>query len=161
MTESDLSKEPKRWCYCLLCRHEGVGSETRSRDCEPLAGHATWRRTFIAHSRSSRVCEAEMQTRARADISGVAGKPTTTSATPRSQHSRDAAAILPGWNSITGCAHAAHTSEDPLKSCAPSAAAGPPHFEPRHGEVGMTPMCALCVVIGMKQVQHADGAVRG
>ena len=42
--------------------------------------------------------------RARAVISGVAGKPTTTSATPRSQHSRDAAAILPGWNSITGCA---------------------------------------------------------
>ena len=44
-----------------------------------------------------------MQMRARALMSGVAGKPTTTSATPRSQHSREAAAILPGWNSITGC----------------------------------------------------------
>ena len=61
--------------------------------------------TCSARSRSARVCAAEMQTRARALISGVAGKPTTTSATPRSQHSRDAAAILPGWNSITGCTH--------------------------------------------------------
>ena len=68
-------------------------------------GNPTGRRACSACSRSARVCAAEMQTRARALISGVAGKPTTTSATPRSQHSRDAAAILPGWNSITGCAH--------------------------------------------------------
>jgi hypothetical protein len=45
-----------------------------------------------------------MQMRARAVMSGVAGKPTTTSATPRSRHSREAAAILPGWKNISGCA---------------------------------------------------------
>ena len=41
--------------------------------------------------------------RARALIKGVAGKPTTTKATPRASAARDAAAILPGWNIITGC----------------------------------------------------------
>ena len=83
---------------------------------EATVGNPIGCRTCSARSRSARVCAAEMQTRARALISGVAGKPTTTSATPRSQQSRDAAAILPGWNSITGCTHAeSHSGSRVLK----------------------------------------------
>ena len=52
--------------------------------------------TCAAQSRSSIVWLAEMQTRARADRRGVAGKPTTTSAMPRSSSSRDVEQILPG-----------------------------------------------------------------
>ena len=54
-----------------------------------------------------------MQMRARAVSRGVAGKPTTTNATPRSQHSREVAAIFPGLNSISGCIpphHCYHTA---------------------------------------------------
>ena len=44
-----------------------------------------------------------MQTRAREVRSGVAGKPTTTAAMPRSRVSREKDAILPGWYSMMGC----------------------------------------------------------
>ncbi len=44
-----------------------------------------------------------MQMRARADRRGVAGKPTTTMAMPRSNSSREVEEILPGLNSMTGC----------------------------------------------------------
>ena len=54
-----------------------------------------------------------MQMRARAVSSGVAGKPTTTSATPRSQHSRDVAAIFPGLNSISGCTSMRRSFQSP------------------------------------------------
>ena len=64
--------------------------------------------TLRALSRSFRVCAAEMQMRARAVCSGVAGKPTTTRATPLSQHSRDSAAIFPGLKIMSGCT-AKHT----------------------------------------------------
>lgn len=59
--------------------------------------------TLRALSRSFRVCAAEMQMRARAVCRGVAGNPTTTRATPLSQHSRDSAAIFPGLKIISGC----------------------------------------------------------
>ena len=59
--------------------------------------------TSSALSRSLRVCAAEMQMRARAVCRGVAGKPTTTRATPLSQHSRDSAAIFPGLKIMSGC----------------------------------------------------------
>lgn len=59
--------------------------------------------TVSAQSRSSRLWLADIQMRARADRRGVAGKPTTTMAMPRSNSSRDVEEILPGLNSITGC----------------------------------------------------------
>ena len=59
--------------------------------------------TCSAQSRSSLLWLAEMQMRARADRRGVAGKPTTTMAMPRSSSNREVDEILPGLNSITGC----------------------------------------------------------
>lgn len=59
--------------------------------------------TSRALSSCARVWEAEMQTRQRADSRGVAGNPTTTTATPRCRHSLEKAGILAGWNSMMGC----------------------------------------------------------
>ena len=38
-----------------------------------------------------------MHMRVRVPMSVVAGKPTDTTASPRARHSREKAAILPGW----------------------------------------------------------------
>ena len=67
------------------------------------ASQACWVPTLAAHSSWGRVWAAEMQMRALAVSRGVAGKPTTTTAMPRSKHRREKAAILEGSNSMMGC----------------------------------------------------------
>lgn len=49
------------------------------------------------------MCAALMQMRARVLISGVAGKPTTVTAIPRSNARREKLGILPGKNNMMGC----------------------------------------------------------
>ena len=69
--------------------------------------------------------------RARAVMSGVAGNPTTTSATPRSKHMREAAAILPGWKNISGCAQHSPLSFPPSDKAhgSPQGKAGAKEFK--------------------------------
>ena len=58
--------------------------------------------TSRAQSRSLRVCAAEMQKRMRVPVKEVAGKPTETTAMPRSRAMREKAAIFAGWYIISG-----------------------------------------------------------
>mmetsp|Transcript_5026 Transcript_5026/g.20143 ORF Transcript_5026/g.20143 Transcript_5026/m.20143 type:complete len:214 (-) Transcript_5026:1021-1662(-) len=55
-----------------------------------------------ASARSSRECAAETQKRTRGYVTGVAGAPTTTTASLRLNASREKSPILYGWYSITG-----------------------------------------------------------